>query len=300
MTINQLRYFLAVCQYNSYTKAAGSLYVSQPTVFQSIKDLEKEAGAKLFIKKGNSIFPTKEGRLLRDEAEKAMNQLDHIREILHNGKLDRNYLRIGFTTFSGNEACPNICSQYHKKYPNVSIISQEATAAELLDKLRKEDIDIVIASSSAVWNNIPDDVVLGSFPLCDFRLDFCVSTDSELADKKSLTPQEIAEYPVVIMDDSWRNGRGVINAFRNAGVKPNVILRTSQMYTVEKFVYYGAAGGFLPRSVIRENPMLVSIPVEGNFLGTNAQVRFFWNKTAEMYPAIQNFIDTARELYPQK
>ena len=48
MTITQLRYFLAVCKYNSYTKAAEALYVTQPTVYQAVKDLEREAGKRLF------------------------------------------------------------------------------------------------------------------------------------------------------------------------------------------------------------------------------------------------------------
>jgi len=70
MTIAQIRYFLAVCKFGSYTKAAESMYVSQPTVSFAIRELENECGTPLFEKKGNTISLTPAGEVFRIEAEK--------------------------------------------------------------------------------------------------------------------------------------------------------------------------------------------------------------------------------------
>lgn len=57
MTLTQLEYFCMVCRYHSITRAADALYVSQPTISTSIRDLEKEFHLKLFNHGKNRIFP---------------------------------------------------------------------------------------------------------------------------------------------------------------------------------------------------------------------------------------------------
>ena len=61
MTLTQLEYFCTVCRYHSITKAAAALYVSQPTISTSIRDLENEFHLKLFNHGRNRISLTKEG-----------------------------------------------------------------------------------------------------------------------------------------------------------------------------------------------------------------------------------------------
>ena len=55
MTLTQLEYFCMVCRYHSITRAADALYVSQPTISTSIRDLEKEFHLKLFNHGKNKI-----------------------------------------------------------------------------------------------------------------------------------------------------------------------------------------------------------------------------------------------------
>ena len=61
MTLNQLRYFLAVAEHENYRRAAEKLYISQPSLSRSISSLEAELGVLLFDKNGRGIELTKEG-----------------------------------------------------------------------------------------------------------------------------------------------------------------------------------------------------------------------------------------------
>ena len=67
MKISQLRYFMTVCRYNNITKAAEELYVSQPAISSSIKDLETEFGVKLFYRQNNKLLLTDEGEYFLDK-----------------------------------------------------------------------------------------------------------------------------------------------------------------------------------------------------------------------------------------
>ncbi|MFR3347575.1 MAG: LysR family transcriptional regulator, partial [Christensenellales bacterium] len=76
MKISQLRYFMTVCRYNNITKAAEELYVSQPAISSSIKDLETEFGVKLFYRQNNKLLLTDEGEYFLDKVTDILGAVD--------------------------------------------------------------------------------------------------------------------------------------------------------------------------------------------------------------------------------
>lgn len=78
MTLTQLEYFCAVCRYHSITRAADALYVSQPTISTSIRDLEKEFHLKLFHHGKNRISLTKDGEAFYQKAEYILKQTQEL------------------------------------------------------------------------------------------------------------------------------------------------------------------------------------------------------------------------------
>lgn len=64
MRLNQILYFVTVCKYQNYSRAAEELFVSQPAISQAMKELETECGVPLLKRKGNNIYITPEGKLL--------------------------------------------------------------------------------------------------------------------------------------------------------------------------------------------------------------------------------------------
>ena len=78
MTLTQLEYFCMVCRYHSITRAADALYVSQPTISTSIRDLEKEFHLKLFNHGKNRISLTKDGEAFYQKAEFILKQTQEL------------------------------------------------------------------------------------------------------------------------------------------------------------------------------------------------------------------------------
>ncbi len=95
MELRILKYFLAVAQEESFSRAAEKLHLSQPTLSRQLKDLEDEFGKKLLIREPRRILLTEDGQLLRRRAEEILSLVDKTtEELLHNEEISGD-IRIG-------------------------------------------------------------------------------------------------------------------------------------------------------------------------------------------------------------
>jgi LysR family cyn operon transcriptional activator len=76
MTLQQLRYFLAACEHGSFTAAASSLLIAQPSVAEQIRRLEQEIGVRLFVRSGRRLTLTEAGRELQTHARRAVTAME--------------------------------------------------------------------------------------------------------------------------------------------------------------------------------------------------------------------------------
>ena len=74
MEMHQVRYFLALCESLSFTRAAEQCHVSQPALTTAIRKLEEEVGGPLFHREGKRLLPTELGKLMRPRLEQMMVQ----------------------------------------------------------------------------------------------------------------------------------------------------------------------------------------------------------------------------------
>ena len=130
MTLTQMQYFDTLCRYENYTRAAQALFVSQPTISQAIRDLEKECGVPLVCRIGNGLKITPEGEILWEQIRPILRQVRELEAGIAQDGLSRNYIRIGFSTFSGNQVFPQLCRAYHEKNPKVRILTRESEHAD--------------------------------------------------------------------------------------------------------------------------------------------------------------------------
>lgn len=148
MTLIQLQYFQSVCKYENFTRAAEEWHISQPAMSAAIKDLEKECGVALFRRDKNALSITDEGKVLLDEAGLILAQYDHLHRVVEKLSLARNYVRIGLSTLSGNLVYPEILQAFHRKYPNIQVISVEESTNRQFEMLEGGFLDAVITIRS--------------------------------------------------------------------------------------------------------------------------------------------------------
>ena len=116
MTLTQLEYFCMVCRYHSITRAADALYVSQPTISTSIRDLEKEFHLKLFNHGKNRISLTKDGEAFYQKAEYILRQTQELYSDFSNIEENRHPLRIGIPPMISTVFFPRVTDQFQEQY----------------------------------------------------------------------------------------------------------------------------------------------------------------------------------------
>ncbi len=288
MKLLQMKYFQTVCRYGSITKAAEELFVSQPTISFCIKELESEFGVRLFHRRHNRLQLTVEGSYFLDKVNYILQSVDALAVQMKNMGNNRNHVKIAVPAMISTFLFPQIFNAYSKTYPEVEL--------EMLETGSLQVRKLVDASSVVLGITIRDDVVDDTYnelPLVSTELVFCVSRKHPLADRKQISFKELSDEHIILFKaDSYQN-IFIKRAFSEAGVEPNIMLYSSQLYTIKQFLSYGNVGAFLYRQVAEMDKDLVCIPLEQPII---QDIALIWTKNGNLYSDSENFIQFAKQL----
>ena len=283
-----MKYFQTVCRYGSITKAAEELFVSQPTISFCIKELESEFGVRLFHRRHNRLQLTVEGSYFLDKVNYILQSVDALAVQMKNMGNNRNHVKIAVPAMMSTFLFPQIFNAYSKTYPEVEL--------EMLETGSLQVRKLVDASSVDLGITIRDDVVDDTYnelPLVSTELVFCVSRKHPLADRKQISFKELSDEHIILFKaDSYQN-IFIKRAFSEAGVEPNIMLYSSQLYTIKQFLSYGNVGAFLYRQVAEMDKDLVCIPLEQPII---QDIALIWTKNGNLYSDSENFIQFAKQL----
>lgn len=205
MNINQLKYVIEVSAASSMREASRKLYISQPALSNSIKELEDELGILIFERTNKGITVTEEGRDFIDYAKKAVNQY----EILEDRYLDKDVNREHFSVsvqhynFAINAFTNMIKKNNLDKY---TFSIRETRTREVLEDVRslKSEVGIVSFSSSneEVLKKLLKDYQLKFIPLMKRDTYVYVWENHPYANKKIVSLEDMKDYPCVSFDQS--------------------------------------------------------------------------------------------------
>lgn len=135
---HQLNIFLVAAETLNFTLAAQRLHMSQPSVSQHIKALEKHFDEVLFIRQGRSLILSDAGRILIPLARQFVIQSTRINETMSSLKGHiKGRIRIGCNAESGKYILPEFFTQFSREYPEVSIVCETDACSSPLESLRR-------------------------------------------------------------------------------------------------------------------------------------------------------------------
>ena len=146
MNMKQALYFKTIAKYGTITAAAKQLYISQPSLSQTLRQIEDEAGTPLFDRSTSPFHLTYAGeRYLR--AVEAMLEIEtQLKEEIESIRRDDGgRLRLGISITRAMQVLPDVIPIFTKAYPNVTIELTEAASASLEGLLQKGQIDLALA-----------------------------------------------------------------------------------------------------------------------------------------------------------
>lgn len=194
MEIRVLRYFLAVVQEESITKAAELLHITQPTLSRQIAQMEEEMGVKLFDRSTRKIALTNEGLLLRRRAEEILELVDKTeREHSEQEDMVEGTVSIGCGDLAAVQTMSDLIQSFYERYPAVTFDLYTATADHikermdrgvtdvglLLDPINKERYDYIRLKNDEQWVAV-------------------MAPDSPLAQLESVSPKDLRGLPLIL------------------------------------------------------------------------------------------------------
>lgn len=287
MTIQQIQYFITVCKYKSFTKAAEELNISQPGISFSMKELEKECSVALFHRHKNNITVTDEGITFLREAEKMMDQYTELSKTVRNLSEGRDSLNIGIAPMGGNAVYPGILRRFLAKHPEVEVETTEDSNEMLFQLLDTRSIDLALT----VTRTLPDSNYQFQL-LRTSHLMLCVSRGNPMASRSTVTLEDLGTEPLVMLSNHYSQTRFLKKLFAAHEITPNVILYTDQVISVLQFIKQNAAIGFLPEEYLEGNPDIIGFALPEI---PPASICMVWKKDPYHYSAVKKFLSFLRD-----
>lgn len=293
MTLVQMQYFQAVCQWGSFLKASEQLHVSQSAISLSIKNMEKEYNTIFFERDKNALRITEAGRNIQEEINSILEKYNHLEKKIQNMSMNRDYIRVGVSTLGGNAVFPLILSELKKQYPDMVVSTMEESTKRQFEMLDENLLDVIITHRrfETPEEKCKFDAVYGKMQLIRDRQAFCVNIKNPISMKESVTWEDIAGEPLILLKDNFLQTVSIKQRFAERGLEPVILQQTSQMYTVERYIEQNIASGFLPMSAVRYNSLIK--PFTLNEL-PNRYVNCFWRKDRYQFNAVKKFLSIAK------
>jgi len=199
MTLQQLRYIVAIDDNRHFGKAAEACGLTQSTLSLLVKKLEEELDIRIFDREQHPVAPTEIGRRLIDQARIVLFNTGQILEMAKNEKKTLSGpLHIALISTVAPVLVPGLFSYLGKNYPAISLCTEEMLTSTLKDKLRKAEVDIGILTEPA---GDPD---LLEIPLYHERFFAYISENEPAYALESIRAEKLWDHPVWIMRNGLR------------------------------------------------------------------------------------------------
>ena len=256
MNLEQLQSFTTVARTGHFTRAAAELHVAQPTLSRQISSLEAELDSELFHRARGNITLTAAGELLLPTATRMLADAEHIRHQMQElGNLQHGRVRLG--------APPTLCvslvaealGQYHGRYPGIEMVLHESGSRKLLQDLSTGQLDLALLVTSELEHSATQSLDL--LPLFTEELVVISSGRSPLPRLgREVTLAQLAALPQIAFAQSYDLRAATMQAYRQAGLAPRIVLDGGEMDAVLRFVERGLGVAVVPAMVLVDRPQL--------------------------------------------
>ena len=246
MELRELKYFLAVAKEQSISKAAETLFVTQPNLSRQMQNLEKEVGRRLFIRGTRKITLTETGRLLRKRAEEIMELYERTETELNAPVTDVGgdiYIGGGESYVMGIIA--KAAHRVQEQYPNVRFHLFSGDMVAVGEKLDKGLIDFGIFIEPADLSKYE----YMRLPLVD-TWGVLMKKDSPLAEKDYITPEDLWDKPLIRSRQSLGKNK-VSDWFRKSTEELNIAATGNLLYNMSLLVEEGLGYAVCLDKIIR-------------------------------------------------
>lgn len=240
-----LEELVAVARHQHVTRAAEQLGVPQPTLSRSLARLSAELGAPLLRRDGRGVRLTRQGQLLAEHAERALDDLKAgIRALRADTDPDTGTVVLGFLHSMGPTVVPALLRSFRHSHPGVTVLLVQDAAEELLDGTVTGRVDVCV--SSAAPGDGAGHPRLRMHTLAEQPLTLLVPTEHRLAGRGRVGLTDVADEPLITMAPGYGLRALTDNLLRAAELPVRYIYESQELSTAAGLVAAGLGVALVP------------------------------------------------------
>lgn len=243
MTITQLKYVLAVAEYQNFTKAAENTFVTQPTLSMQIQKLEEELDILIFDRGKKPIELTSVGKKIVEQAKNIVNESERMKDVVDQEKgFIGGEFKLGIIPTIMPTLLPMFLRNFNNKYPKVHLKIEELTTSDIITKINDGHLDAAIVATPLNQEKI-NERVLYFEPFVGY-----VPENHRLFSKKKLESEDLNLNDILLLEDGHCFREGVINICKSfkKSVDDKFQLESGSFETLVKLSNEGLGMTLLP------------------------------------------------------
>ena len=260
MELRHLRYILRVAETASFTAAARSLNVSQPTLSQQVRDVEAELGVPIFVREQRGVSVTQPGRIVIAHAERILAAASGLKaSIAEYRGLKRGSLTIGVTQSFNTLHLPDIIARFAADHPAIDLAVHELANAEIIAAVEAGRFDLGIGIAVAGME-------VDASPLYAETLMFACSQHHRLAGEETVPLAALTAETVALLPAGFTTRAAIDALLRDAGVRPDRIVEFNTLAAIIAAIGRSSMVSLLPAATEKLSPVadLVFRPFDPN------------------------------------
>ncbi|WP_019813636.1 LysR family transcriptional regulator [Saccharomonospora saliphila] len=285
MERKQVEYFLAVAAHGSFTSAANSLRVSQPSLSYGIRALEKELGATLFRRLGRGVVLTSTGEALLAPAREVIRDFSKLQtEARRVTELMSGRLDIVAVTTLAIDPLAAFVGEFRNRYPGVELsISDPENAAAVVDLVRRGHRELGLTERNIAADGVE------TFHLPEQEVFAVLPPGTELSDSVPVSVRELATLDIVTTPPGTTSRSFVDEVVPSIGATLRIAVEVTHRAAIVPLVLAGAGATLLPGRLARDAAALGAVIAPLDPPVTRHGVLVF--PPGPLSPAAQAFVD---------
>jgi len=289
--IRHLRYFLAVAEAGSFSRAADRLGLSQPNISQQMRDLEIVLRVDLFQRRGKRILLTSAGHIFEEYARSLLHQIENLLQELsiEPGQM-RGALHLGVVPILNIALIPPLLGMFAAAHPSVSLTVEEISSTEIETAIEEGRMDVGLGFLTRHSPRLRyERLYVDQFALI-------VHLDHPWAKRRVVNVSELHQQRLLQLPDSFVMRRMTDVICREHQVRPRTVAEINAIETLLRSLGPLKAAAMMPKIALRDTTMLTAIRLKGKNLAIEIGLLRLIDSGASS--AVQEFTRLARSTIP--
>ena len=301
MTLKELSYVIETAKEMSFSKAAAKLFISQPTLSQTINKMERYLGTPLFVRSNKKIIEqTPACKLIVEKGTPILQMTDELEQLLNGlSNVKNRTLQVGVSSFFNRHYMPKIITAYKARYPGINLKIVDGSMQEMEEQVVAGKLDFCIISGPLENKTLQSEAVFNEETL------FVMPNNHDLLDKVTLLNGEYyislhyAKDANFVFVKKNRYSDFCMNLCKQEGFIPNISFESSRLDTLCSYIAADLGVGFVPdillTSLSNRNSIVYCRIASPNI---NRSYIAAYKKRSMLCKASLDFIKTVKILYP--